>query len=94
MASDVKSDNRGTTWRQLHKGFNSPYVFDVASNPAEPFTLYAGTQKGVVKSTDAGSNWSDEKLSIFGARLAMDDREPSTLFAFNGASFSAQYGWR
>src|SRR2546430_2630447 len=81
-----KSENGGTTWRQLHKGLNAPYMFDVASAPAEPLTVYAATQKGVVKSTDAGSNWSDAQPSIFGARLAMDDREPSTLFAFSEAA--------
>jgi len=46
----------------------------------------AVTQEGVVKSTDAGSNWSAEKLFLFNARLAVDDREPSTLFAFSEAA--------
>src|SRR6202035_884602 len=77
-----KSENGGTTWRQLRKGLNSPYMFDVAVDPAEPLTLYAVTQKGVVKSIDAGSTWSAEKVFLFSPRLAIDEREPSRLFAF------------
>lgn len=81
-----KSENGGTTWRRLHKGLNAPWTFDVAADPNEPSTLYAVTSKGVVKSADAGSNWSDPAVSLPNARLAIDPSQPSRLFAFTDRS--------
>ncbi len=81
-----KSENGGTTWRRLHKGLNAPRTFDVAVDPKEPSTLYAATSKGVVKSADAGSNWSDQKVSLSDARLAIDPNQSSRVFAFTDSS--------
>lgn len=54
-----------------------------------PSTLYAGTQGGVFKSTNAGSTWSPFDNGLMGSRiwgLAIDPHEPHTLHAGTGGN--------
>ena len=59
-------------------------VFALAIDPTNPSTLYAGTNRGVFKSTDMGSTWAEinNGLTSFGVLgLAVDPTNPSTLYA-------------
>jgi hypothetical protein len=55
----------------------------IAIHPLTPTTLYAGSSdRGVFKSTDAGTTWSATALTgIFVTVLAIDPRSPSTVYA-------------
>ena len=59
-------------------------VSALAIDPLTPGTLYAGTNSGVFKSTDAGSSWSAASMGLQGTRvvaLAIDPMTPRTLYA-------------
>jgi hypothetical protein len=67
----------------------------LAIDPATPTTLYAGTSRGVFKSTNGGGNWSEANsgLTNTGVRaLAIDPATPTTLYAgtWGGGVFDLQ----
>ncbi len=51
-----KSTNSGFNWSSMNKGLKSTRIRALAIDPLTPSTLYAGTSKGIHKSTD-GTNW-------------------------------------
>jgi photosystem II stability/assembly factor-like uncharacterized protein len=60
-------------------------VYAVAVDPTAPSTVYAGTNSGVYKSTDAGANWqrpanTGVSFPIF-VTLAVDPAAPATLYS-------------
>ena len=55
----------------------------LAIDPQTPATLYAGTDDGVFKSTDAGASWTAASAGVTGfswATLTIDPQAPSTLY--------------
>jgi photosystem II stability/assembly factor-like uncharacterized protein len=62
LTSDVaglwKSDDAGEHWRFINKGIQNLTVATVSVAPSDSRVVYAGTQKGLFISTDAGENWS------------------------------------
>jgi CSLREA domain-containing protein len=59
-------------------------VFALAANPVTPSTLYAGTNRGVFQSTDAGAHWTAVNTGrtypeVYA--LAINPATPSTLYA-------------
>ncbi len=60
-------------------------VLALAIDPANPATLYAGTNGGVYKSADGGSSWttvnSGVPLGTIAQALAIDPSTPATLYA-------------
>jgi len=53
----------------------------LAIDPKNPVTLYAGTNSGIFKSTDAGATWNAINPAISVMSLAIDPRNPDTLYA-------------
>lgn len=83
-----KSIDGGTTWRGVGEStLRLGWVNTLVVNPLDTETLFAGGDKGVFKSTNAGVTWRPASAGltrrIVGA-LAIDPLVPSTLFA--GAS--------
>jgi photosystem II stability/assembly factor-like uncharacterized protein len=77
-----KSSDGGLTWRR--SGLGRTPVLAVAADPSEAGTLYAGTNAGVLKSTNAGATWQRLHGPLDGARvraLAIDPRHHRTAFA-------------
>jgi photosystem II stability/assembly factor-like uncharacterized protein len=77
-----KSSDGGLTWRR--SGLGRTPVPAVAVDPSEAGTLYAGTNAGVLKSTNAGATWQRLHGALDGARvraLAADPRHHRTVFA-------------
>jgi photosystem II stability/assembly factor-like uncharacterized protein len=77
-----KSSDGGLTWRR--SGLGRTPVLAVAPDPSEAGTLYAGTNAGVLKSTNAGATWQRLHGTLDGARiraLAIDPRQHRTVFA-------------
>jgi len=62
-----RSDDGGVTFSRadggMHLGAN---VFSLAIDPADPSTLYAGTDAGVYRSRDSGSTWSSMGQMLWG----------------------------
>jgi photosystem II stability/assembly factor-like uncharacterized protein len=90
-----KSSDGGMTWRRSGLG-NTP-VLALAIDSSQAKTLYAGTEAGVVKSTNAGASWQRLHGALDGARvgaLAIDPEHHRTVFAGtdNGVSWTTDGG--
>jgi len=77
------STDAGTTWRQLDPGFPTPWNgVDLAVDPADTATVYAGTRNsGFWRTADAGEHWS------FASQAAL-----SSLLALPGALLGSSFG--
>jgi len=53
-----KSIDGGSSWQRTGWVSENPFATMLAVHPSNPNTVYAGTNKGVYKSTDAGGTWS------------------------------------
>lgn len=63
----VRSDDGGTTWQRLPNGpQQNQRIQSLAVDPRRPRTLYAGTNRAVYKSVDAGISWKPTALSAVG----------------------------
>jgi photosystem II stability/assembly factor-like uncharacterized protein len=77
-----KSNDSGTTWRSA--GLTGSIVYELALDPKEPATIYAGTDGGLFKSTDGGAHWRSLGDALDGIRvetLAIDRQHRNTLYA-------------
>jgi len=52
-----KSEDHGRTWRIINKGIAGYGIFAFAVDPSTPDTVWAATDDGLCKSTDAGETW-------------------------------------
>jgi photosystem II stability/assembly factor-like uncharacterized protein len=60
----------------------APAVGPVAIDPSTPSIIYAGTNAGVFKTTDAGEHWTAIAPALYDVHaLAIDPTTPSTLYA-------------
>src|SRR5262244_964209 len=92
LAGLRKSTDGGASWSDADAGIgDSTWVLGLAIDPANPSTLYAGTD-GIFKSTDAGATWTHltngipPDINIIGAHKVMgvDPAVPSTLYVVGG----------
>ncbi len=62
MGGDVngmyRSDDNGKSWKIINNGIAGYGVFTIAVDPSSPETVYAATDEGISKSTDAGEHWT------------------------------------
>jgi hypothetical protein len=69
----------------LNAGLTSLNAQALAIHPATPVTLYAGTEGGVFKSADGGTNWIRMNTGLVGVSnitaLAIDPVTPTTVYA-------------
>ena len=72
-----KSTDGGASWNDFPVGA-SHFGF-IAIDPNMPSTLYASTERGVVKSTDKGDTWSETGLKVPG-RLYFAHTTPTALY--------------
>src|SRR6266498_3087728 len=59
-------------------------IYCLISDPSHPATLYAGTDRGVYRSVDAGASWRAAKAGLPAFRIqtiAIDPATPTTLYA-------------
>jgi photosystem II stability/assembly factor-like uncharacterized protein len=82
-AALFKSTNGGATWQRA--GYPaipaSLAVENLAIDPREPATLYAGGDEGLFKSTDTGSSWRVVNAGLNIWSLAIDPRHRQTVYA-------------
>jgi hypothetical protein len=51
-----QSTNRGGSWSAVNSGLGKRLVYSLAIDPGTSITLYAGTNRGVFKSTNSGGS--------------------------------------
>jgi len=84
-----KSTDGGTSWRNLWPS-SSTNVYAVVEAPDDPNVVYAGTDTGVVKSTDSGATWTPIPGSPgYTQVLAFDPQNADTLYAAGPAGLFA-----
>jgi tetratricopeptide (TPR) repeat protein/photosystem II stability/assembly factor-like uncharacterized protein len=83
--SVFKSTDGGDNWDQVI--FRYTWFWTLAIDPLTPTTLYAGSDEGVLKSTDSGRSWTEvgsglAEHAVYA--LAIDPLTPTTLYAGTG----------
>lgn len=92
-----QSGNGGANWNASNPGLQSVVVFALVVDPLTPSRIYAGTSRGVARSTDGGATWSTAiavsgtssnlapAMAVGSVRsLAVDPAEPTTVYAGTG----------
>ena len=85
--SIMRSEDDGKTWARIGPRHGFAYeasVRCIAMHPRQPNILFAGTEKGLYRSEDAGANWQfvDSALnSYYLWALAIDPVNPEIIFA-------------
>jgi photosystem II stability/assembly factor-like uncharacterized protein len=60
-----RSEDRGARWERLDAPMNALHTWALAIDPAEPETLFAGTQPSAVfRSQDGGQRWAKLALEL------------------------------
>ena len=62
VSNAYRLDNSGTTVTRLNGVLSS--VTSLAAGPNSPSTVYAGTQNGLLKTTDSGANWNSSGAGL------------------------------
>lgn len=96
-----QSSDAGLTWHPSDKGLASPQVNSLAFDPVSPTRIYAGTGRGIARSSDGGVTWdvviqspaTAEGLAPYLAvggvtSIAVDPVTPATIYA---ATYSEVY---
>jgi photosystem II stability/assembly factor-like uncharacterized protein len=88
--SIMRSEDNGQTWMRIgpRRGFAyEASVRTIAMHPREHKILFAGTERGLYRSEDAGANWRylDSTLNPYYVwALAIDPMNPDVMFAGTG----------
>src|ERR1041384_1100988 len=88
--SIMGSEDSGQTWARIgpRRGFAyEASVRTIAMHPKEHRILFAGTERGLYRSEDAGANWRyiDSALNRYYVwALAIDPQNPDVMFAGTG----------
>lgn len=85
-----KSTDGAESWSPASFGLRSPegfearFVYSLVMDPTSPDTLYAGTERGLFKTTDDAATWNRVFVQIFSPSIeavAIDPVTPTTVFA-------------
>ncbi len=93
-AGAFRTDDAGATWKPINKGLYSKYIPDpnaevghcvhhIAMNPATPNTLFMQKHWDVMRSDDAGDNWTKISGNLptdFGFAIDIHAHQPETVY--------------
>jgi photosystem II stability/assembly factor-like uncharacterized protein len=93
-AGAFRTDDGGETWKPINKGLVSKFIPDpnadvghcvhhVAMNPTRPNTLFMQKHWDVMRSDDAGDNWTKISGNLptdFGFVIDVNSNEPETVY--------------
>lgn len=104
-AGAFRSDDGGASWKPINKGLYSQYipnptaevghcVHHIAMNPKKPGTLFMQKHWHVMRSDDAGDNWTKISGNLptdFGFVIDVNTNEPETVYVVPIKSDSEHY---
>jgi photosystem II stability/assembly factor-like uncharacterized protein len=104
-AGAFRTDDGGVTWKPINKGLRSQYIPDpdaevghcvhhVAMHPAKPDTLFMQKHWDVMRSDNAGDNWTEVSGNLptdFGFVIDVNANEPETIYVVPIKSDSEHY---
>jgi len=93
-AGAFRSDDAGATWKPINRGLWSKYISNptaeighcvhhIAMNPATPNTLFMQKHWDVMRSDDAGDNWTKISGNLptdFGFAIDVHTHQPETVY--------------
>src|ERR1700742_1470470 len=87
----IRSADHGETWHRT--GLNQPFAFDATvrsldSDPVNAAMIYAGTDIGLCRSYDVGSNWELVESPFSGQtvwKVAVDPKNSNRILVGTGA---------
>jgi hypothetical protein len=93
-AGAFRTDDDGKTWKPINKGLSSQYIPDpnaevghcvhrIAMNPAKPDTLYMQKHWDVLRSDNAGEQWTEVSGNLptdFGFVIEVHAHDPNTVY--------------
>jgi hypothetical protein len=86
-SATYKSIDKADHWSASSSGLTASTVNSFAIDPSNPNTVYAGTNKGVFKSTDGGTTWnltgtaSPSTIPLFTNVVIVEHEHPSIIYA-------------
>jgi photosystem II stability/assembly factor-like uncharacterized protein len=104
-AGCFRSDDAGTSWTPINKGLHSNYIPDpnaevghcvhrIALHPANPDTLYMQKHWDVLRTDNAGKQWTEVSGNLptdFGFPIDVHAHEPETIYVVPITSDSLHY---
>jgi photosystem II stability/assembly factor-like uncharacterized protein len=104
-AGAFRTDDGGKTWKPINRGLHSQYIPDpaaevghcvhhVAMNPGRPNVLFMQKHWDVMRSDDAGENWTEVSGNLptdFGFVIDIHAHEPETIYVVPIKSDSEHY---
>jgi photosystem II stability/assembly factor-like uncharacterized protein len=79
----LKSTADAATWSRASSGLTTLYINDTKVDASAPSILYASTDEGLFKSTDAGGSWRATTLTGETHALAIAATQPPTVLAIS-----------
>jgi photosystem II stability/assembly factor-like uncharacterized protein len=93
-AGAFRTDDGGKTWKPINKGLHSQFMPDpnaeighcvhhIAMNPSRPDVLFMQKHWDVMRSDDAGDNWTEVSGNLptdFGFAIDVHAHEPETIY--------------
>jgi hypothetical protein len=93
-AGAFRTDDAGKTWKPINRGLRSQYIPDqdaavghcvhhIAMNPKRPGVLFMQKHWDVMRSDDAGDNWTEVSGNLptdFGFAIDVHAHEPETVY--------------
>jgi photosystem II stability/assembly factor-like uncharacterized protein len=93
-AGAFRTDDGGKTWKPINRGLNSRYIPDptaevghcvhhVAMHPARPNVLFMQKHWDVLRTDDAGENWTEISGNLptdFGFVIDVNSNDPDTIY--------------
>ena len=104
-AGTFRSDDHGKTWKPINRGLKSQYIPDpnaevghcvhrIAFHPKRPGVLFMQKHWDVMRSDDAGENWTEVSGNLpsdFGFPIDVHAHEPDTIYVVPIKSDSEHY---
>jgi photosystem II stability/assembly factor-like uncharacterized protein len=85
----AESQDGGVTWTAIGGSLTGAVIYDFAINPNAPGVVYAATNGGIFRTTNAGQAWT-QLTTLAAYWVTINPKRPSTLYAImNGAVYSS-----
>jgi len=81
----IKTLNDGANWIQISNGLPGTPIHWVVVNPANPQEVFAGTDSGLYRTSDAGFSWKATTLTAPVRQVLISPKKSTTIYALTNA---------